>query len=254
MRLDPLGRITGLSGKVKPNFGNYEPRPLVPVGRSAQGCSFEKPPEPPPVSSAEVGIVTLGQCLRGEASQELRKYSCVHEPCLEVAGAGLDHGTRIKAVCREPGERGLVEIVERGEAMLTRWTNVDVRAVGIAVLEQRKPVEDRRGRDAVESRKHSTLTQDTDIVERPLDRSEHDANSGFCLVHRSLLPDAFGLGGVQGRERGRYETQFRRCQTGELVVACVCEFGAEGSQSLRAIRSHETLPSISLRRAHLLCA
>src|SRR5260370_29736960 len=122
------------------------------------------------------------------------------EPGLKVAGAGLDHGTRIEAVCRESGERGLVESVERSEGMLTRWTNVDVRAVGIAVLEQRKPVEDRRGRDAVESRKHSTLTQDTDIVERSLDSSEHDANSGFGLVHRSLLPDAFGLGGVQGTE------------------------------------------------------
>ena len=72
---------------------------------------------------------------------------------------------------------------------------------GITVLEQRKPGEDRRGRDAVESRKHSTLTQDTDIVERNLDSSEHDANSGFGLVHRSLLPDGFGLGGVQGREK-----------------------------------------------------
>ena len=48
--------------------------------------------------------------------------------------------------------------------MLPESANVDVRAVGIAVLEQRKPVEDRRGRDAIESRKHSTLTEDTDIV------------------------------------------------------------------------------------------
>ena len=51
------------------------------------------------------------------------------EPCLEVASAGLDHGTRIEAICGEPGERGLIEIVERGEAMLTRWTNVDTRDV-----------------------------------------------------------------------------------------------------------------------------
>jgi hypothetical protein len=66
---------------------------------------------------------------------------------------------------REPRKRGLAKIVERGETMLPGWANVDVRAVGVAVLEQRKPVEDRRGRDAIESRKHSTFTQDTDIVE-----------------------------------------------------------------------------------------
>jgi hypothetical protein len=130
----------------------------------------------------------------------------VHEPRLEVAGAGLDHSTRIEAVCREPGERGLVEIVERGEAMFIRRTSVDVRTVGIAVLELRKPVEDRGDRNAVESRKHSTLTQNTDIVERRLDSSEHDANSGARLIHRCLLPDAFCLGGVQGRERDCYET------------------------------------------------
>ncbi len=127
--------------------------------------------------------------------------SAVCGTCLKAAGAGLDNSARIEAVGREPGERGLAEIVERGEAMLPGWTDVDVRAVGIAVPEQRKPFEDRRGRDAVESRKHSTLTEDTDIVERCLDSSEHDANSGFGLVHRCLLPDAFWLGRGAGRER-----------------------------------------------------
>src|SRR5258707_337896 len=108
-------------------------------------------------------------------SEELRKRSGVFEPDLKVAGAGLDNSTWVEAVGREPRKRGLVEIVEGGETMLPGWANVDVRAVGIAVLEQRKPVEDRRGGDAIESRKHSTLTQDTDIVERRLDSSEHDA-------------------------------------------------------------------------------
>jgi hypothetical protein len=56
------------------------------------------------------------------------------------------------------------------------------------------------GGDAVEFRKHSTLTQDTDIVERSLDSSEHYANSGLGLVHLGLLPGAFGSGGVQGSE------------------------------------------------------
>src|ERR1700682_4050020 len=110
------------------------------------------------------------------------------DPGLKVAGAGLDNSTWVEAVGREPRKRGLAEIVERGETMLPGWANVDVRAVGIAVLEQRKPVEDRRGREAVESGKHSTLTQDTDIVVRCLDSSKHDANSGFGPVHRCLLP------------------------------------------------------------------
>jgi hypothetical protein len=90
---------------------------------------------------------------------------------------------------------------QRPETMLPGWANVDVRAVGITVLEQRKPVEDRRGRDAVESRKHSTLTQDTDIVEWCLDGSEHSGNSGLGLVHRCLLPDAFWL--MRGAGEGK---------------------------------------------------
>jgi hypothetical protein len=128
-----------------------------------------KPSKPPPVRRAGVSVVPIGQCLRGKGSEELRKYSGVLEPGLKVAGAGLDNRTWVEAVGREPRKRGLAEIVEGGETMLPGWANVDVRAVGIAVLEQRKSLDERRGRDAIESRKHSTLTQDTDIVERCLD-------------------------------------------------------------------------------------
>ena len=143
-----------------------------------------KPSKPPPVRRAGVSVVPLGQCLRGQGPEELRKYSGVLEPDLKVAGAGLDNSTWVEAIRREPRKRGLVEIVESGEAMLTGWTNVDVRAVGIAVLEQRKPFEDRRGRNAVESRKHPPVTQDTDIVEGCLTRREQIANCGFCSIHR----------------------------------------------------------------------
>src|SRR5260370_24601987 len=97
-----------------------------------------KPSKPPPVRRAGVSVVPLGKFLRGEGSEELRKRSAVLEPGLKVAGAGLDNSTWVEAVDREPRKRGLVEIVERGETMLARWTNVDVRAVGIAVLEHRK--------------------------------------------------------------------------------------------------------------------
>jgi hypothetical protein len=56
------------------------------------------------------------------------------EPGLKVAGAGLDNSTWVEAIRREPRERGLVEIVEGGETMLARWTNVDVRAVALRYL------------------------------------------------------------------------------------------------------------------------
>jgi hypothetical protein len=89
----------------------------------------------------------------------------VFEPGLEVSGTGFDDGARSEAVRREARERGLAEIVKRGEAVLTRWSDVDMRAVSIAVLEQRKPVEYRRGGNAVKTRKHPAITQDTDIVD-----------------------------------------------------------------------------------------
>jgi hypothetical protein len=81
---------------------------------------------------------------------------------------------------------GVPNLSQKGTrvGMLARRTNVDVRAVGIAVLEQRKPFEDCRGRNAVESRKHPSITQDTDIVEWCLDRSEQIANCGFGSIHR----------------------------------------------------------------------
>jgi len=68
---------------------------------------------------------------------------------LEVPGAGFDDGAGSEAIRREPRERGLIEIIKRGEVVLSRWPDVDMRAVGIAVLEQRKPVEYRGGGNAV---------------------------------------------------------------------------------------------------------
>jgi hypothetical protein len=103
-----------------------------------------KPSKSPPVRRAGVSVIPLGQRLRGKGSEEHRKPSRVLEPDLKVAGAGLDNGTWVEAIGREPRKRGLVEIVEGGERCSPRWTNVDVGAVGIAVLEQRKPVDDRR--------------------------------------------------------------------------------------------------------------
>src|SRR4051812_33907446 len=59
-----------------------------------------KPPKPPPVRRAGICVVPLGQSLRGERSEELRKYSGVLQPGLKVAGAGLDNGAGIEAICR----------------------------------------------------------------------------------------------------------------------------------------------------------
>ena len=55
------------------------------------------------------------------------------------------------------------------------WT---LATVGIAMLEQTKPVGDRRGQHAVASGKHSTFAQDTNIVERSLNSCEHVTNCG----------------------------------------------------------------------------
>ena len=91
------------------------------------------------------------------------------EPCLEVAGTGLDDGARSEAVSRELRERDLGEIVEGSVAMLAGRADVDVRAAGIAVLEKRKLRQHRCGRYRVQTWKHASVTQDAYIVERRLD-------------------------------------------------------------------------------------
>ena len=78
--------------------------------------------------------------------------------------------------------------------MFARWPDVDMRAAGIAVLEQRKPVEYRVGGNAVESGKHPAITQDTDIVERRFNSREHIANCGFGLVHQRHPSNVFHRG------------------------------------------------------------
>ncbi len=75
----------------------------------------------------------------GEGAEEFRKNGRVFQPSLEVAGAGLDDGTRCEAVRRESRERGVGKVVGRGETVLARRAGVDVGTSGVAVAEQRKP-------------------------------------------------------------------------------------------------------------------
>ena len=60
------------------------------------------------------------------------------EPRLEVAGTGLDDGARSEAVSGKLRERDLGEIAENRVAMSAGWTDVDVRATDVALLEQGK--------------------------------------------------------------------------------------------------------------------
>ena len=98
------------------------------------------------------------------------------EPCLEIAGTRLDHGAGIEAVAGEQRERGFGEIVEGGVAMLSCWTDVDMRTAGIAILEEREPRENSLRRYAVQTWEHASIAQHANIVERRLYGCEHVAD------------------------------------------------------------------------------
>jgi hypothetical protein len=123
------------------------------------------------------------------------------QPGLEVAGASLDNGARIEAVFREPYERGLVEIIEQGEAVFTRRAYVNMRAARVAMLEQRKSVDHRGGGDGVETGEHTPIAQDADIVERRLYCCEHISDCNLGFVHQSLPIRCCSSGeGCRGRK------------------------------------------------------
>ena len=67
--------------------------------------------------------------------------------------------------------------------MLARWPDVDMRAANIAVFEEREPLENRLGGNAVETWEHPAITQHADIVERRFYSGEHTADCGFGPVH-----------------------------------------------------------------------
>jgi hypothetical protein len=75
--------------------------------------------------------------------------------------------------------------------------------MGIAVLEQRKPFEDRRGRNAVESRKHPPVTQDTDIVECASIAVSKLRTVDSVISIDVILEICFTVGGERGREKPR---------------------------------------------------
>jgi hypothetical protein len=93
----------------------------------------------PPVSGAGVRAISLRESLGNEGRQRGRIQVIVFQPGLEVARAGFNHGARLKAVASEPGNRIRIQVVEDGEAVFTRWPDIDVRSACIVGLEEREP-------------------------------------------------------------------------------------------------------------------
>ena len=95
----------------------------------------------PPVRRAGVRAVPPGEGLGDERGQRRRVHIIVLQPGLEVAEAGLDHGARLEAVAGEPVNGIRIQVVEDGEAVLSRWPDIDVRPARIVGLEEREPGE-----------------------------------------------------------------------------------------------------------------
>ncbi len=105
--------------------------------------------------------------------------------------------------CRRPLPLiGTFRLQSGGGPYIARRADVNVRASSIAVLEQRQTFEHRGSGDAVETRKHPPVAQDTDIVERRLYGSEHLANYRFSLVHRITCEMCFQQGRGAGEGSG----------------------------------------------------
>ena len=59
--------------------------------------------------------------------------------------------------------------------------------MGVAILEEWKPLKHRGGGYVVETWEHSSLAQDAEVVERRLYSGEHVANCHLGSVHRGHL-------------------------------------------------------------------
>src|ERR1700760_2433596 len=82
--------------------------------------------------------------------------------------------------------------------MLSRWANVNVRTAGIASLEQREAGGDSFCGHAVETRKHPSIAQHSNIVERCFNRGKHVANCDFSSIHFVTFKMLLPRGEVQG--------------------------------------------------------
>jgi len=153
--------------------GEESVRPLVfwfAVGKAGKSA------ESSPVCRARISVVSGGQRLCGKGAKQLWKDDRVFEPGLEIAGTRLDHGAGIEAVAGELCERGFGEIVEGGVAMLSRWTDVDMRTACIAVFEESEPRENSLRGYAVQTWEHTSIAQHANIVERRFYGCEHVAD------------------------------------------------------------------------------
>ncbi len=85
-------------------------------------------------------MVAAGESLRGQGAEKFGERARVFEPSVKVARAGLDDGAGVEAICGEPGEGWLVEVVEEGEAVFAGWAEADVRVAEVMAFERGKPV------------------------------------------------------------------------------------------------------------------
>jgi hypothetical protein len=107
----------------------------------------------------------------------------VLEPCLKVAAAGLDHGARFVPVGGKPlyGFRG--KVVENGEAVLTGWPDVDVRAPRIVGLQERNAGKNSLSRMICKAGKQSAFASDAEVVGLNVESGKHPFDSISGSIH-----------------------------------------------------------------------
>ena len=100
------------------------------------GLQLAKPgqPEASPVCCAWIGLVSTGQFLGDKRGNGSFVSPMMLQPRLEVAGTGFDNRTRLEAVRGQGVNSFLRKIVQSGQIVNSRWTNVDVGASRVLAL------------------------------------------------------------------------------------------------------------------------
>ena len=124
------------------------------IGKAGQ------PAEASPIRSAWIGLVSTGQFLGDKRGDGSFVGPMMLQPCLEVPGTGFDNRTRLEAVRGQAVNGFLRKIVQNGQIVNSRWTDVDVGSARVLALQELGLGQDRLFCETCVTGKHAPVARE----------------------------------------------------------------------------------------------
>src|ERR1022692_105231 len=211
----------------------------------------------PPIGSAKVAVVFLGQGSGSRCAQSPRKNPRVLEPRLEIPRRGLDNQRWLKSLCFHALDRCGREVINQAQIVFASWPDINVSPIAILEPQPWDRLQDsphipgsRNHRRFIVASALGLVQPDLEYVAARRDNLSSDRFVGsvhvsapaflWCrqtpLLRKPLVPAPVTPRGFAAREFGNN------------VKLGVCNFSTVPiSESFCELAQHSVKPSVTLR-------